>query len=70
MTEPAPTRRVVFTVANPDAKPTDAWVSAVARMLLAHVDREIAREQAAAGQADADGREQEALRDLRRVNKD
>ena len=33
---PAPT----FTVVNPAAEPTDAWIAAVARLLLADVDRE------------------------------
>jgi len=52
MTAPAPTRRAVFSVANPQAQPTREWVRAVARMLLQHADREIARERAGAGQAD------------------
>jgi len=46
---PAPTRRAVFTVANPQAQPSREWVRAVARLLLAHVDREIQRERDAAG---------------------
>jgi hypothetical protein len=33
---PAPT----IAVANPAAEPTDAWIAAAARMLLADVDRE------------------------------
>jgi len=51
MTVPAPTRRPVFTVANPQAEPPQAWIHAVAVMLLAHVDREIAAERDA-GRAD------------------
>jgi len=41
-------RRAVFTVTNPTAEPTDEWVRAVARLLLAAADRQLAeREQAA-----------------------
>ncbi|NLX99928.1 MAG: hypothetical protein GXY83_27840 [Rhodopirellula sp.] len=48
MTASAPTRRAVFTVANPHAQPSREWVRAVARMLLAHADKQIAAERAAA----------------------
>jgi len=44
----SPTRRAVFEVTNPRAQPTDGWIRAVARMLLAHVDKQIAAERAAA----------------------
>lgn len=59
MTAPAATRRAVFTVANPQAEPTAAWIHAVALMLLRHVDRQIEAERAGSGQADDDGRGQE-----------
>jgi len=42
-----PTRRAVFTVSNPQAEPTDAWIHAVAVMLLAAADRKLAGERAA-----------------------
>ena len=59
MTASAPTiRRAKITVANQQAEPTEAWVRAVARLLLEHADREIAAEHAA-GQADGDGQEQD-----------
>lgn len=48
MTVTAPDRRAVFTVTNPQAEPTDAWIRAVAVMLLAHADRQLAERAAAA----------------------
>ena len=35
-----PSTKPIITVANPDAEPTDAWICAIAVMLLADVDRE------------------------------
>lgn len=60
MTASAPTRRPVFTVANPQAEPSQAWIRAVARMLLAHADRQIQAERA--GQADGDGGQDQETR--------
>lgn len=51
----APTRRATITVANPQAEPSQAWVRAMAVMLLAHVDREIAAERAAGTEDGQDG---------------
>jgi hypothetical protein len=42
MTAPAITPRAKFTVTNPTAEPTDAWIRAVAVMLLAAADRKLA----------------------------
>jgi hypothetical protein len=36
------TRRAKFTTVNPQAEPTDAWVRAVAVMLLAAADKRLA----------------------------
>ncbi|NLF70093.1 MAG: hypothetical protein GX575_13720 [Candidatus Anammoximicrobium sp.] len=60
MTATAPTRRAHFEVANPQAQPTREWVRCIARLLLAHVDRQIAAERRLA-ERDAD--ENEAGRD-------
>lgn len=60
MTAPAPPRRAVFTVANPQAQPSRQWIHAVAVMLLAHADRQIEAERATAHQGDGDGQEQES----------
>jgi hypothetical protein len=46
MSASVPTRRAKITVANPSAEPSQTWVHAVARLLLAHVDREIEAERA------------------------
>jgi len=56
MTATAPTRRAHFEVANPQAQPTREWVRAVAVMLLAHADKQLAAERTAELAADeADG---------------
>lgn len=51
MTTPTPTRRAVFTVANPTAQPTREWVRCIAHLLLNYADKQIAAEQREAGRA-------------------
>ena len=61
MTTATATHRAKFTVVNPTAEPTDAWIRAVAGLLLAAADRQLAERAAAAGagdQADEDHQEQ------------
>ena len=41
----APTPAPIFTVVNPAAEPSDAWLRAIAVLLLADVDAERARYQ-------------------------
>ncbi len=53
MTTAPTTHRPTFTVVNPQAEPTDQWIRAVARLLLAAADRQLA-ERAAAGDGDQD----------------
>ena len=57
MTAPAPTRRAHIRVVNPDAEPPAEWIHAVAVMLLAHVDRQMAAERDQAHQADEEDEE-------------